>query len=173
MKKIMISLCAFALVAFSFSGCQVGQFAKFTSSDRLYQIQVGDSYETVVSTLGCEPYNLMSKQADGYDIYVYLYKIVEREINPARINDRGSESAGREVYKDKEEIVYLVFKDNKLESAITGLGRKDSPRLVMMNNTLYEVSVNAKGDYVMTPTEMKVEKKEEPQVFKKKKRAQM
>jgi hypothetical protein len=161
MKKSILFSCAIALAAIVFCSCNTaGQFAKFTSSDRLYQVQTGNSYETVVSTLGCEPYNLLSKQADGYDIYVYKYKIVERKLSAKLINERGSESAGTEVYKGKEETAFLVFKNNKLESIVTGEGRKDAPKLVMMNNTLFEISKNTKGEYIIVPTTTEAPKEE-------------
>jgi len=59
--------------------------------------------------LGCEPYNLLTKQADGYAIYTYLYKLVERMVDPKVINERGGESAGNEVYNSKIEHVFLLF----------------------------------------------------------------
>lgn len=156
-------------VALLFTSCNTeSQFAKFTSNDRLYQIQTGNSYETVVSTLGCEPYNLLSKQADGYDIYVYKYKIVERKFSAKLINERGSESAGQEVYKGKEETAFLIFKNNKLESVVTGEGRKDATNLVMLNNTLYEISKNTKGEYIIVPTTIQTPKEDTPMIFKKK-----
>ena len=91
------------------SSCSV-MYPKYTSSDKLYQLRTGDSFETVVSILGCEPYNLLSKQADGYDIYVYKYKIVEREFD-GDVSVRGSESSGTEKYKNGEESVFLIFKN--------------------------------------------------------------
>lgn len=152
MKKSILILSA-VVIAAMFTSCNVtSQYAKFTSTDRLYQVQAGNSYETVVSTLGCEPYNLLSKQADGYDIYVYKYKIVERKFDANLINERGSETAGTEVYRGKEETAFLIFKNNKLESIVTGEGRKDAPQLVMMNNTLYTISKDAKGEYIILPT---------------------
>jgi len=160
MKKSILFLSA-VVIAAMFTSCNTAnQFAKFTSTDRLYQLQVGNNYETVVSTLGCEPYNLLSKQADGYDIYVYKYKVVERIFDAKLINERGSESAGTEVYRGKEETAFLIFKNNKLESVVTGEGRKDSPQLVMFNNTLYEVTKNTKGEYVIIPTTTQAPKEE-------------
>lgn len=170
MKKIIL-LCAVAVMALLMSSCSVmsgSQYPKYTSSDRLYQLRVGDSYETVVSTLGCEPYNLLSKQADGYDIYVYKYKIVERKFDAKAINNRGSETAGSEVYKGKEEIAYMVFKNNKLESVTTSEGRKDAPQLIMLHNTLYELTKNAKGEYIIVPTTTQAPKQESVIPIKKK-----
>lgn len=154
MKKIYSFLGAI-VIAIMFTSCNVvSQYAKFTSSDRLYQVQTGSSYETVVATLGCEPYNLLAKQADGYDIYVYKYKIVERWANPKYINERGSEAGGDEVYKGKEESAFLIFKDNKLESILTGEGRRNASQVVLLNNTLYTISRDSKGEYVLIPTSL-------------------
>ena len=54
----------------------------------------------------------------------------------------------------------MIFKDNKLESIVTGEGRKDAPKLVMMNNTLFEISKNAKGEYIIVPTSTEAPKEE-------------
>lgn len=153
MKKLVVLVFVAIAMAFTLNGCfSSSQFSKFTSSDRLYQLRIGDSYETVVSTLGCDPYNLLSKQADGYDIYVFKYKIVERKFDADDINQRGSENAGPEVYKGKEENVFLIFQNNKLQSVITDEGRKDAPTLVMIHNTLYAFTKNANGEYILIPT---------------------
>jgi len=164
MKKTIIIL-GVAIIATMFSGCTtVNKYAKFTSTDRLYKVETGSSYETVVSTLGCEPYNLLCKQADGYDIYVYKYKIVERWENPKYINDRGCETEGDEVYNGKEETAYLIFKDKKLESIVTGAGRKNAPQVVVLNNTIYKISRDSKGEYIILPTDVQ-EPKEDVGVF--------
>lgn len=161
MKKNILRSCVIALATIILSSCNTeSQFAKFTSSDRLYQVKPGNSYETVVSTLGCEPYNLLSKQADGYDIYVYKYKIVERKFSGKLINESGSESAGTEIYRGKEETAFVIFKDNKLESIVTGEGRKDAPQVVMLHNTLFEITKNSKGEYIIVPTTTQASKEE-------------
>ena len=171
MKKFIL-LCVVAISALLISSCSISkpQYPKYTSSDRLYQLRIGDSFETVVSVLGCEPYNLLSKQADGYDIYVYKYKIVERRFDAKVINERGSESSGTEIYKGKELNVFLVFKNNKLESVITDEGRKDGSQVVMLHNTLYELTKNAKGEYMIVPTSLQApESSSAPTLFPKKK----
>ena len=173
MKKIL-SLSIVALLAANlFTGCALSeqttqsqngkQYAKFTSSDRLYQIRPGDSYETVVATLGSEPYNVLSKQANGFDVYVYRYKIVERECQPESINQRGGESQGIEVYNGREEKVYLIFENNKLQSLITEEGMKSGNNILIVNNTLYAITRNVDGEYVIKPAEAKATINNEPE----------
>lgn len=156
MKKKILFLCAFALGALMFNGCSL--FPKYTSSERLYQIQPGNTYESVVATLGCDPYNLLSKQLDGRDIYVYKYKIVERKFSPKRINWRGigAETRGRERYNPSWEDAFLIFKEDKLESVVTTVGRRGSITLIRINNTLYEVS-NKRGEYTINISDPKPE----------------
>lgn len=141
-------------VIIGFSACKTAQYAKYTSTDRLYQLPLGSSYETTVQTLGCEPYDLLSVQQDGYSIYTYKYKVVERRIDPNVVNERGSETAGEEVYRGKEEEAFLFFENNKLVSILTAKGIDRSNALVMFNNTLYKISKNASGDYIILPTSL-------------------
>ena len=127
---------------------------KFTSVDRLCQIHPGNSYDMVVQTLGCEPYNILSNQIDGYAIYLYKFKFTEREVKAADseiLNQRGGETAGVEVYTPQLQDAILIFKNNKLETILTAQGRKDSPSLVLINNTLYEIS-KEKSTYIIVPT---------------------
>ena len=127
---------------------------KFTSVDRLCQIKPGNSYELVTQTLGCDPYNILSNQIDGYAIYLFKFKFTEREVKAEDseiFNQRGGETAGVEVYTPQLQDAILIFKNNKLETILTVQGRKDSPSLVLINNTLYEISKD-KSTYVIVPT---------------------
>jgi len=165
MKKSILFV-SVVMIALLFGSCSTGsnmvQSPKFTSVDRLCQIQPGQSYQTVVQVLGCDPYNLLSNQADGYAIYLYKYKFTEREVKAEDsqiFNQRGGETAGMEVYNSKMEDVILVFKDSKLETVVTTQGRKDSPAIVLFHNTLFEIT-KEKGKYIIVPTTMEAPKEE-------------
>jgi hypothetical protein len=152
MKKRVLSVFAAAVLGVAgLSSCKTVQVAKFTSVENLYQVKLNSSLEEVISILGSKPYNVLSNQSEGYTIYVYKYKMVERKVNPNLINSRGGETTGTEVYNGKEQMAYFMFKNNKLESFVTSEGRKDSPALVMLNNTLYTIS-QSKDKYVIIPT---------------------
>jgi hypothetical protein len=114
-------------------------------------LKINSSLDEVIARLGSKPYNIYSNQKEGYIIYTYKYKLVERKVNPSLINSRGGETTGTEVYNGKEHDLFLMFKDGKLESFVTTDGRKDSNPLVMLNNTLYTIS-QEKGKYVIIPT---------------------
>jgi hypothetical protein len=106
-----------------------------------------------MTVLGSKPYNILSNQVEGYTIYTYKYKLVERKINPALVNTKGEETNGKEVYNGKEQTLFLFFKGNRLESFITSEGRKDSPSLVLLNNTLYAITKD-KDKYIIVPTKI-------------------
>lgn len=163
MKKNLLLIVGLTLMsAVMISSCSTGEKVeepkdayvkdiKFTSVDKLLLIQPGNTYDVVVQTLGCEPYNLLSNQKDGYAIYVYKYKLLQREIKAEDaevLNQRGGETAGIEVYNPKIEDAYLVFKNNVLESIMTTQGRQESAQFVLMNNTLYKIT-KENGSYVI------------------------
>jgi hypothetical protein len=156
MKKSLILVAA---VTLTFTACKTTQVAKFTSVENLYKLPMGSSYDEITRQLGSAPYNILSTQVDGYTIYTYKYKTVERKVSPKLINERGGETAGTEVYNGKENIVYLMIKGGKLESFVTSDGRNDSQSMVMLNNTLYTISQD-KGKFTIVPTEIKSEKNE-------------
>lgn len=140
-----------ATTAALLTGCKTVQTAKFASVETVMDLKVNSTLPEVISLLGSKPYNVYSNQVDGYTIYAYKYKLVERKVNPKLVNSRGGEVTGTEVYSGKEHDLYLFFKDGKLESYITNDGRKDSPSLIMLNNTLYAVT-RERDKFIITPT---------------------
>ena len=155
--------------ALFFTSCKTVQVAKFTSVENLYQLKLNSSLEEVISLLGSKPYNILSNQIDGYTIFTYKYKFVERKVNPKLINSRGGETTGTEVYNGKEQTVFMIFKANKIESFVTTDGRKDSPALIMLNNTLYTITKD-KDKYIIVPTTSEEPKESVNPFIKKKKK---
>lgn len=150
MKKLMTIFGAILFGTVLLSGCKTVQVAKFASVDNVMELKVNSTLEEVISKLGSKPYNIYSNQKEGYTIYTYKYKVVERKVAPMKINSRGEEATGTEVYNGKEHNLFLLFKDSKLESFVTTDGRKDSNPLIMHNNTLYTISSD-KGKYIIVP----------------------
>jgi hypothetical protein len=151
MKKVIFA--AMMATGLIFTSCKSVQVAKFTSVENVFQLKLGSSIDDVMTVLGSKPYNILSNQVEGYTIYTYKYKLVERKINPALVNTKGEETNGKEVYNGKEQTLFLFFKGNRLESFITSEGRKDSPSLVLLNNTLYAITKD-KDKYIIVPTKI-------------------
>jgi hypothetical protein len=151
MKKVMSIFGAILFGSIFLLSCKTTQVAKFASVENVIELKINNSLEEVISKLGSKPYNIYSNQKEGYTIYTYKYKVVERKVNPKLINRKGGETNGTEVYNGKEHTLFLLFKDGKLESFVTTDGRKDSNPLIMLNNTLYTISMD-KGKYIIMPT---------------------
>jgi len=151
MKKLMTIFGAILFVSVFLSSCKTVQVAKFASVENVMELKINSTLEEVFSKLGSKPYNIYSNQKEGYTIYTYKYKVVERKENPKWINRLGGETTGKEVYNSKEHTLFLLFKDGKLESLVTTDGRKDSNALIVLNNTLYTISMD-KGKYILVPT---------------------
>lgn len=150
MIKNITKIATLSMIIALFSSCATVQVAKFTSIDNVIDLKVNSTLPEVIAALGSKPYNVYSNQKDGYTIYLYKYKLVERKADPLTVNERGGETNGKEVYSGKEHNLFLLFKEGKLESYITSSGRKDSNPLIMFNNTLYTISSD-KGKYIILP----------------------
>jgi uncharacterized secreted protein with C-terminal beta-propeller domain len=151
MKKTNLILFFAIVFTLAFTSCKSVQAPKYTSVENLFNLKTGNTYEETVNILGQKPYDIYMSQAEGYTIYTYKYKHVERKINPNSLNQRGGETTGREVYNGKEQTAYLLFKNNKLESIVTSNGRKDASAMIYMNNTLYTISKD-KEKYTILPS---------------------
>ena len=149
MKKTNLILFFAVIFITALTSCKSVQAPKYTSVENLFNLKTGNSYEEAVTILGQKPYDIYMSQAEGYTIYSYKYKHVERKINPNSLNQRGGETTGMEVYNGKEQTAYLLFKNNKLESIVTSNGRKDASAMIKMNNTLYNISKD-KEKYMIT-----------------------
>jgi len=151
MKKIISIFSILLITSTLITSCKTVQVAKFASIEQVLDLKLNSTLAEVISVLGSKPYNIYSNQTDGYTIYTYKYKLVERKVNPDLINNRGGEITGVEVYHGKEHTLFLLFKAGTLESFVTTEGRKDSNALIMLNNTLYTIS-QEKGKYIIIPT---------------------
>ena len=140
MKKTKLILLTTFFAALLVASCKLVQVPKFTTSDNLLKIELNSSLEDVVQTLGCNPYNMLSSQVDGYTIYQYKYKMVERKVSPKMINQRGGEIIGTDVYNPRQQDLLLFFKEGKLETFITTEGKKNSRADIKLANTIYVIT---------------------------------
>jgi hypothetical protein len=152
MKKTLLSICLAAFVAFVMSSCSTSsnavhteQFPKYVPIDKLLSIEMGSTYDDVVKYLGCAPIDLVSRQKDGYSIYLYKYRIFYRDLEPRLFDQKGSETSGTESYYGDLKDAYLFFKGGKLMDIQTENGFRFSADWVMINNTLYNISKDGTG----------------------------
>lgn len=152
MKKNIISISLAVLVAFIFASCKSSapavvteQLPKYVGIDKVLSVEMGSTYDEVVKHFGSAPIDVISRQKDGYSIYLYKYRIVYRDIDPRAFDVKGNEAAGPESYYDGLKDLYLFFKGGKLMDIQTEVGFGYSTKWVMINNTLYNISKNGTG----------------------------
>lgn len=140
------------VAALALTGCSsTKQMARFTSVENLFVLKPGITYEKMLEQLESKPYDIYFNQENGYVIYEYKYRTIERKIDKNRVNYRGAETVGEEIYARRLSTVLLFFKDNKLETFITDKGEKNGSWIVWLNNTLYTVAKDKEGKYIFTP----------------------
>lgn len=151
MKKLFIKILVIASFAIMITSCKTIQAPKFTSIDRIMDLKMGMSSVDVFEKLGSPPYDVLFCQAEGYTLYLYYYKVIERKVIMLNLNKIGNEAKGDNVYNAALKSVWLLFdKNNKLESYITSNGKKDAVNHILINNTVYTMSLD-KGKYILLP----------------------
>lgn len=130
MRKTGMILIGAALL---FSSCEeVQQFTqtpsavvapKFTTIDKLIQLTPGMTFSEVVTTLGCEPYDVFTiNDAEDKTVLIWHYKKFKRSENPFVLDSRAGATTGNEVMCCME-IVYVTFENQKFVKLITDAGK--------------------------------------------------
>ncbi|MDB4051955.1 DUF4339 domain-containing protein [Flavobacteriales bacterium] len=119
--------------------------AKFTSIENIIELKLNSTLQEVNEALGIEPYNILSSEINGYTIYEYRYKLVEREIVQININNKeysfgnNNETNGKIYYNPIEHQLFLYFKNDKLSALITDKEKQTPPPPPSVQ---YNISVN-------------------------------
>ena len=147
MKKIIAIFSMVALFGLVVTSCSTPKelHSKFVNVERVMTVPMGSSYDEVVRYFGSSPYEMLSRQLDGYQIFVWNYRVVDREVSASEYNSKGGESSGNEKYVGELKTVYALFKNDKLMDLITDEGSVRSPELLLITNTIYQVTKDAKG----------------------------
>lgn len=158
-KKELRALLVVLVVAGGLQSCMPSTYTytsvdplipKFVSVEKIFELAPGVSYESAVATLGQKPYNVLSSQANGYTVYKYYYRFVEREINEKKASQIGNENDGDEMYRSSTQALYLFFKGGKLEAFITTEGLSEGINMIMINNAFFKVTKES-GEYILLP----------------------
>lgn len=138
------------------------QKPKFTTIDRVLELEIGLPYDKVVAILGSSPYDVYSMTNDGTSIYVYFYKKIERKEKNSTMYTQDGMTSG-DVLLVKDEKVFLVFNGGKLKAVWTdeGLGEKvGSHNLMEENNAFFDI---LKGEGLIVEEEVTPAETEAPE----------
>lgn len=106
----------------------------YTSMDKLVTLRAGMSREEARQTLGVYPFDIMHNQFDGCEIHHYLYRTRMREL-PL---DDYSQSliGGTQKLTDRNDL-FLIFRDNGLETFFSGSGKEARPLLQLKDDLMF------------------------------------
>lgn len=150
MKKTTI----YILIAFTgliFTSCTTAKWVAppFTNVGKIIQVKKGMSMEQTNKTLGIEPYNMYNIQETASSVLVYHYRTQQRRMGLSLDSDKSelmkygqetSQTNGQPYYNEDFNLVYVLFKDNKVVSLITDQGRSDSEYLLLVNNNIKAIT---------------------------------
>ncbi len=150
-KRLFLAAFAMAMIAMTFTGCKTTvPMPRYVPLDKVLSLELGSTYDQVVQQFGGLPnglpYDVISRQKDGYSIYLYKYRTYFREVRPDNYDRKGHEWTGELVYYGEPKNLYLFFnKEGKLMDIQTEEGLTYSADWLMINNTLYNIGKSGKG----------------------------
>lgn len=140
MKRLIL----FATALFYLSSCSNIWIAPpYTSSEKIIGLKTSMSISGVNNQLGIPPFDVYHLKEDGSSVLVYNYRLKNRKVNVTsdqKMHNEESQTSGKEWYSKESYLLYVLFKDGKMQSAVTDVGRKDSEALMITNNTIQMLS---------------------------------
>ena len=119
------------------------QAPAYTTVDRVVALEVGLDPIQVSSTLGIQPYDLLSSTEDRVTIHVYHYKVWERKDSPALFSKEEGMNSGNPILGEQA-LLYVKFKNNKLVALWTERGEQKTLELLIRDNTAIAASKDPK-----------------------------
>jgi len=127
----------------------------YTNVDKLSNIQIGATLQQVNNELGIEPYDVYYKGKEDF-IVIYNYRVKDRIMKVSNdyentIHSDISQTNGSEWYGEKY-FCYIYFKDKKVKSIITDLGKTKSEDILVKNNNIFLIQKDKIGFYEKNDT---------------------
>jgi hypothetical protein len=153
MRTVRICLLLAAIVATS---CSRWIAPPYTSVDKIIKVKAGMTIEQVNSALGIDPYDIYQIQEDGSSIYLYYYRTKDRRMTVppfagarerAIRGDEQAQTAGSTWYGEQN-LLYVLFKANKLKSLVSDKGRKDGQYLLLTINGLQVITKDELNTFI-------------------------
>ncbi len=90
----------------------------FVSAENIARLETGMSKNEVAATLNSTPFDLLHAN-ETCEIYSYEYRHIDREFNMKDFTSKSMLVNGKEMYSPESKNLYVIFRDQKLESVIT------------------------------------------------------
>ena len=128
-----------SFVALTFVSCKTAIQPNYVTTKEVASLNTGMSKDETKSILGnLSPFDILMAQQGGCEVHLYKYKSPAKEISSSLSTKKEGLSDGDRKFV-KESDVYLVFKNGKLESVLTNIGKSDASKLIGQVDELQSV----------------------------------
>ncbi len=125
-KKIFIV----STIVIALSSCKTTVVPVYVSSGELASLNTGMTKEEAKAKLGnTSPFDILMSEQSGCELHQYKYKKPAKMISSANANKVQGLTDGEKKYIDESDA-YVLYKNGKLESVVTNIGKKDAINLL-------------------------------------------
>jgi hypothetical protein len=117
------------LLAVGLFSCKTTVVPMYVSSGELASLNTGMSKTEAKAKLGnLNPFDILVAEQSGCEIHQYKYKKPAKALAPAKADQPEGLTEGDKKFIDESDA-YLVYKNGKLESVLTNVGKRDAVNL--------------------------------------------
>ena len=103
----------------------------YVSSKELASLTIGSTKNQVKTNLGnTSPFDILAGWSQGCEVHHYKYKQTQKELFPSEEDLESGLTNGRKLYPNKDANAYLVYKNGKLNSLYTVIGKAELEQLL-------------------------------------------
>ena len=103
----------------------------YVSSKELASLTIGSTKNQVKTNLGnTSPFDILAGWSQGCEVHHYKYKQTQKELFPAEEDLESGLTNGRKLYPNNDANAYLVYKNGKLSSLLTDIGKGELEELL-------------------------------------------
>jgi hypothetical protein len=103
----------------------------YVSSKELASLTIGSTKNQVKTNLGnTSPFDILAGWSQGCEVHHYKYKQTQKEQFPSEEDLESGLTNGRKLYANNDANAYLVYKNGKLSSLLTDIGKSELEQLL-------------------------------------------
>jgi hypothetical protein len=119
-----------SVLAVGLFSCKTTVLPLYVSSGELASLNTGMSKTEAKAKLGNQsPFDILMAEQSGCELHQYKYKKPAKAIFPTKADKTEGLTDGDRKYVDESDA-FLVYKNGKLESVLTNVGKKDAVNLL-------------------------------------------
>jgi Zn-finger protein len=112
----------------------------YVSSKELASLTIGSTKNQVKTNLGnTSPFDILAGWSQGCEVHHYKYKQTQKELFPSEEDLESGLTNGRKLYPNDDANAYLVYKNGKLSSLLTDIGKSELEELLKDVTKITEV----------------------------------